>query len=97
MRRRQPFALSLLKERRRRAARDTRVGGAPAIRSCPAGQKRLEPAVASWARFRRPKPTYAPVAQLDRAPDYESGGQEFESLRARQLYQRLIGRRAAYG
>src|SRR3982750_2194742 len=23
------------------------------------------------------------VAQLDRAPDYESGGQEFESLRAR--------------
>lgn len=25
----------------------------------------------------------APVAQLDRAPDYESGGQEFESLRAR--------------
>ena len=23
-------------------------------------------------------------AQLDRAPDYESGGQEFESLRARQ-------------
>jgi hypothetical protein len=30
------------------------------------------------------KRTYAPVAQLDRAPDYESGGQEFESLRARQ-------------
>ena len=26
----------------------------------------------------------APLAQLDRAPDYESGGQEFESLRARQ-------------
>ncbi len=25
----------------------------------------------------------APVAQLDRAPDYESGGQEFESLRVR--------------
>ena len=25
----------------------------------------------------------APLAQLDRAPDYESGGQEFESLRAR--------------
>src|SRR4029079_6047887 len=25
----------------------------------------------------------APVAQLDRAPDYESGGQECESLRAR--------------
>src|SRR3954468_1688296 len=29
----------------------------------------------------------APVAQLDRAPDYESGGQEFESLRARQQNQ----------
>jgi EAL domain-containing protein (putative c-di-GMP-specific phosphodiesterase class I) len=28
---------------------------------------------------------HAPVAQLDRAPDYESGGQEFESLRARHL------------
>ncbi len=31
---------------------------------------------------------YAPVAQLDRAPDYESGGQEFESLRARHFYAR---------
>src|SRR5438445_11234386 len=29
------------------------------------------------------RPCCAPVAQLDRAPDYESGGQEFESLRAR--------------
>ena len=28
--------------------------------------------------------SWAPVAQLDRAPDYESGGWEFESLRARQ-------------
>ena len=27
----------------------------------------------------------APVAQLDRAPDYESGGQRFESFRARHL------------
>ena len=27
----------------------------------------------------------APVAQLDRAPDYKSGGQEFKSLRARQI------------
>src|SRR5215216_7283766 len=25
------------------------------------------------------------VAQLDRAPDFESGGREFESLRARQI------------
>jgi hypothetical protein len=35
-------------------------------------------------RAPRYKATNAPVAQLDRAPDYESGGQEFESLRARQ-------------
>jgi hypothetical protein len=28
---------------------------------------------------------HAPVAQLDRALDYESRGQEFESLRARQI------------
>src|SRR5262249_49517797 len=32
----------------------------------------------------------APVAQLDRAPDYESGGQEFESLRARHFGSRLF-------
>src|SRR6266540_664512 len=31
----------------------------------------------------------APVAQLDRAPDYESGGQEFESLRARHFGTKL--------
>ena len=31
------------------------------------------------------RPPSAPVAQLDRAPDYESGGQRFESFRARQL------------
>ena len=30
------------------------------------------------------RPGAAPVAQLDRAPDYGSGGWEFESLRARQ-------------
>ena len=34
---------------------------------------------ASWEAFGR-----APVAQLDRASDYESEGWEFESLRARQ-------------
>ena len=34
-----------------------------------------------WSGFRQRN--QAPVAQLDRAPDYESGGQEFESLRAR--------------
>ncbi len=40
---------------------------------------------ASVLRRRR----FAPVAQLDRAPDYESGGQEFESLRARHIFQLL--------
>ena len=29
---------------------------------------------------------HAPVAQLDRVPDYESGGRRFESSRARHLY-----------
>ena len=29
---------------------------------------------------------FAPLAQLDRAFDYESKGQEFESLRARHFY-----------
>ena len=33
---------------------------------------------------RHPSSTEAPVAQLDRAPDFESGGRGFESLRARQ-------------
>src|ERR1700722_15681873 len=32
---------------------------------------------------RSPARPCAPVAQLDRAPDYESGGREFESLAAR--------------
>jgi hypothetical protein len=32
-----------------------------------------------------PAAVFAPVAQLDRAPDYESGGREFESLRARHV------------
>mgnify|MGYP007044820231 CR=1 FL=1 len=31
----------------------------------------------------------APVAQLDRAPDFESVGRTFESCRARQIYQGL--------
>jgi hypothetical protein len=33
-----------------------------------------------WSMIRR----FAPVAQLDRVPDYESGGRTFESCRARQ-------------
>ena len=32
---------------------------------------------------------YAPLAQLDRAFDYESKGREFESLRARHFYMQL--------
>jgi hypothetical protein len=35
--------------------------------------------------FRYIPPLAAPVAQLDRAPDYESGGWKFESFRARHL------------
>ena len=38
-----------------------------------------------------PAAVSAPVAQLDRAPDYESGGQEFESLRARHFFDDLAG------
>jgi hypothetical protein len=34
-------------------------------------------------------PRIAPVAQLDRAPGYEPGGREFESLRARQSIKNL--------
>src|SRR5579871_1676499 len=68
------------------------MSGWPTIRSCLAERKRLEPAVALSARSRRSKPTLAPVAQLDRAPDYESGGQEFESLRARQQFSIIIYR-----
>ena len=30
------------------------------------------------------RPPSAPVAQLDRVPDYESGGRRFESFRVRQ-------------
>jgi hypothetical protein len=33
--------------------------------------------------------TVAPVAQLDRAPGYEPGGREFESLRAHQFIKNL--------
>src|SRR5690606_8074768 len=32
----------------------------------------------------------APVAQLDRAPDYESGGRTFESFRARHLISKTV-------
>ena len=36
-----------------------------------------------------PNTTHALVAQLDRAPDFESGGRGFESLRARHKNQSL--------
>ena len=39
----------------------------------------VQPPMSRPCRF----PGAAPVAQLDRAPDYESGGQRFESFRAR--------------
>ena len=35
-------------------------------------------------------PKNAPVAQLDRAPDFESVGRRFESCRAYQLFQGVI-------
>ena len=62
------------------------MAGAP--RPCPC-QGGLEPIAKARAKCRYiARPTRkAPVAQLDRAPDYESGGQEFESLRARQYNQ----------
>src|SRR6202040_2980689 len=44
---------------------------------------RMHAASAGLSAPRRPAKN-APVAQLDRALDYESRGQEFESLRARQ-------------
>src|SRR5262245_20422213 len=43
-------------------------------------------------------PAGALVAQLDRAPDFESGGREFESLRARQkLSPQTLRRRIEFG
>ena len=37
--------------------------------------------------------SHAPVAQLDRVPDYESGGRMFESCRVHHLYLAGYGRR----
>src|SRR5664280_2027593 len=50
----------------------------------PQGADRLNVGWTIWLRGTTPNPQ-APVAQLDRAPDFESGGQGFESLPARQL------------
>ena len=41
-----------------------------------------------WSMIR----PFAPVAQLDRVPDYESGGRTFESYRARHIQKSLIYR-----
>ena len=44
----------------------------------------VAPVVVGSSPFTHPiLPAYAPVAQLDRAPDFESVGRGFESLRAR--------------
>ncbi len=40
-------------------------------------------AALSGVDFSHARRATAPVAQLDRAPDYESGGRRFESFRAR--------------
>ena len=58
-----------------------RAGGRPGANVCPL---RAPVRPAKWPA------SVAPVAQLDRALDYGSGGWEFESLRARQI-QRLTG------
>ena len=68
------------------------------VPAAPCGNgRRWEPSLPSppaLCRVRRLKispaqATKAPVAQLDRAPDYGSGGWEFESLRARQAFHRF--------
>ena len=53
------------------------------IDSCLRPEKTIDAAGRRRKFFRLSRSARAPVAQLDRAPDYESGGQEFESLRAR--------------
>ena len=80
--------LGLLRGAHDRVARRARIAQLP---SRPAVS--MESLAASSGAASRPSAGAdvhdAPVAQLDRAPDYESGGQEFESLRARHLYQRF--------
>ena len=74
--------------------RDLAVSGLAASQVRKAQSGRL-PSRQALASFRAsptrthavPTTTQAPVAQLDRAPDYESGGREFESSPARHLFQ----------
>ena len=76
-----PGALPVGKRRKGRIELDLAAPG----RSIPAGRR-----VESAAGVRlHPRGFAAPVAQLDRAPDYGSGGWEFESLRARQHLRHL--------
>ena len=61
-----------------------RIGnGCSVIALPPLPRRRGDDSNAPFCRPRSGPAGKAPVAQLDRAPDYESGGQEFESLRAR--------------
>ena len=77
------------RRRRNRSPRPRRSAPAqaPARHSCDPpplqslSKQRIRPPP-SARRHALPTPR-APVAQLDRAPDYESGGQRFESFRAR--------------
>ena len=74
----------------RRAGRRKSVTGL--LWTCHCRQERLDGSLASrpgGLKPRRKREPCAPVAQLDRAPDYEFGGQEFESLRARQHLTRI--------
>jgi hypothetical protein len=65
-------------------ARPLLPGGYRAAKSRPGFRASFrEAGAAIWPRGKIPPE--APVAQLDRALDYESRGREFESLRARQL------------
>ena len=61
-----------------------RIGGGHDAPAAP--PPRLPPPL----RRRRLRAPLAPVAQLDRAPDYESGGQRFESFRARHSFHKFL-------
>ncbi len=78
-------------------------GGMPAMPCPEAGIPHVAPLQSVSKQRIRPPPSArryvlptrrAPVAQLDRAPDYESGGQRFESFRARHSFQSLSDRSA---
>ena len=63
--------------------RDGRVAeGTPLLREYGA----ISPIEGSNPSLSENRKKHAPVAQLDRAPGYELGGREFESLRAHKYY-----------